>query len=555
MKLISCYIENFGKLHQFHYEFQDGVNCIIAENGWGKSTLAAFIKAMLFGMEYHTGKKLVDRKKYAPWNMQKFGGYLILEQKGKTYKIERFFGKKEKDDLTIVYDMDFNRKVEGLRENFGEILWQIDRDTFEKTAFLSLGENDLLNEIIAGKLGKEKNQEAGMEESADAVELLDKQLRKVKALRGNGGMLQQVQENKRYLSQEIRLINEDLKKLQNSAENIQIWDEQEQAQWNKLQAFFQKGVPTFKEIEQCSQWVQEHQKYQNREKAKAGTWKKWIGMIMAGTLLIFSSFLHRLPKNLSWIFLLAGSVLLVVSGWKVCAGFILTKQLKNEELRKKELQLQIDRFLGPYRKFLIGKEEDQFLRLHQFVQDYQIMNARYKQALGSEQVQISKRRREFENLILEKENQLAQLKEKEQNLERKYRLLNISKETMIQAKSNFSARFLIPLTNAFQFYLEQLEALNREKYELDIQLHLQVEEYGELHDQAFLSKGTRDLLELCLRFALVEAVYSEKEAPILILDDPFSNLDDHYLETAIDFIENQGKKYQIIYFTCNKSRS
>ena len=54
----------------------------------------------------------------------------------------------------MVYDLALNRQLEGLEENFGEHLWQIDRDTFEKTAFLSLGENELLNEIIAGKLGK-----------------------------------------------------------------------------------------------------------------------------------------------------------------------------------------------------------------------------------------------------------------------------------------------------------------------------------------------------------------------------------------------------------------
>ena len=50
MKLVSCYIENFGGLHRFSYDFKDGLNVISEDNGWGKSTLAAFLKAMFYGL-------------------------------------------------------------------------------------------------------------------------------------------------------------------------------------------------------------------------------------------------------------------------------------------------------------------------------------------------------------------------------------------------------------------------------------------------------------------------------------------------------------------------
>ena len=51
MKLISCHIENFGKLSDFDMDFKDGLNTVLEENGWGKTTLAAFIKAMFYGLE------------------------------------------------------------------------------------------------------------------------------------------------------------------------------------------------------------------------------------------------------------------------------------------------------------------------------------------------------------------------------------------------------------------------------------------------------------------------------------------------------------------------
>ena len=41
MKLISCTIENFGKLNNVTYDFSGECNTICEDNGWGKSTLAS----------------------------------------------------------------------------------------------------------------------------------------------------------------------------------------------------------------------------------------------------------------------------------------------------------------------------------------------------------------------------------------------------------------------------------------------------------------------------------------------------------------------------------
>ena len=46
MKLIRCHIENFGVLSDFDFVFDDGLTTICQGNGFGKSTFAAFIKAM-----------------------------------------------------------------------------------------------------------------------------------------------------------------------------------------------------------------------------------------------------------------------------------------------------------------------------------------------------------------------------------------------------------------------------------------------------------------------------------------------------------------------------
>ena len=51
MKITELYIKNFGRFSEQHFYIKDGVQVIYGENEYGKSTLQAFIRAMLFGME------------------------------------------------------------------------------------------------------------------------------------------------------------------------------------------------------------------------------------------------------------------------------------------------------------------------------------------------------------------------------------------------------------------------------------------------------------------------------------------------------------------------
>ena len=81
-----------------------------------------------------------------------------------------------------------------------------------------------------------------------------------------------------------------------------------------------------------------------------------------------------------------------------------------------------------------------------------------------------------------------------------------------------------------------------------------LEEHGVLRSTQFYSEGMSDLLSLCLRLA-VSDVLIRGEAPPLILDDPFVNLDDESTERAKRLIRAFSKNRQIIYFTCKSERA
>ncbi len=138
MKLISCHIENFGKLHDFSYVFDAGANIICKENGWGKSTFAAFLRAMFYGLEGEKKRKIAEneRKRYQPWQGGVFGGKLVFETGERQYEISRIFYDKESNDVFELRDVATNLISEDYGKKIGEELFGIDRESFLRTIFI-----------------------------------------------------------------------------------------------------------------------------------------------------------------------------------------------------------------------------------------------------------------------------------------------------------------------------------------------------------------------------------------------------------------------------------
>lgn len=205
MKLISCYIENFGILSKYSYDFTEGLNVIEEQNGWGKTTFASFLKAMLFGLEYSTArKKIVDRIRYMPWQGGKFGGHLTFEIQGKKYRVERYFGRKENEDKFVLYDLATNLECDDYTNKLGEEIWSVDRDSYEKSAFIILQDTSLLNDIISGRLGDIKEQEADMDQSSEAIDLLEKEIKKLNPNRRAAGEINKKKEEVKELMGELK---------------------------------------------------------------------------------------------------------------------------------------------------------------------------------------------------------------------------------------------------------------------------------------------------------------------------------------------------------------
>lgn len=219
MKLISLYIDNFGKLSDYSFDFSKTLNSLYEENGWGKTTLTVFIKSMLYGLNK------TERTLYSPWkNVSSFGGYLILEASGRNYRIERQFStSKSTLDTIRVYDLQSGFPIDKFGSNIGEAILNLNEASFERSVFIPQKDlNEGFNSDIEAKLA---NLIGGTDDSQsfeEAIEILSKKAKELK-LNSKKGLIVDKKMELAQIEDEIEEVNkrmEGLPILQNQISQI-----------------------------------------------------------------------------------------------------------------------------------------------------------------------------------------------------------------------------------------------------------------------------------------------------------------------------------------------
>ena len=122
-----------------------------------------------------------------------------------------------------------------------------------------------------------------------------------------------------------------------------------------------------------------------------------------------------------------------------------------------------------------------------------------------------------------------------------------------EARNSFTSRYMNPFLRSFSRYYSMLTGESTDAVRTDADFSIAIMEEGLPRDPSLMSEGTRDLISLCRRMAMIDAMYPE-EKPFLVLDDPFSNLDDERVKGGLRFLHSASLEYQILYLTCHKSR-
>ncbi len=139
MRIESLHIDKFGKLRAFDLAFPEGLTIVRGDNESGKTTILAFLRAMLYGLNGKSASIAQnDRRKYMPWGETSMGGSLRLTDGRSAWEIARVFGQTKKQDTLRVTDLASGEAVElPAGDEPGRVLLGVDEAVFADTLYVS----------------------------------------------------------------------------------------------------------------------------------------------------------------------------------------------------------------------------------------------------------------------------------------------------------------------------------------------------------------------------------------------------------------------------------
>lgn len=207
MYIKSMHITSFGPLKEKDITLTPGLNIFEGPNESGKSSVAMFIKFMLYGLSGRgTDGEMAERTKYANWDTGCAAGTMILSGAQREYRIERELyvpvGQLNRDNL---------RERLIVTDNLtGERLF---RDKAPGEAILGMTEQMFCNSIFVRQLGDTSIDGTGMTEAIEnillsgdeglnsrkAMRILDNERKSLLYKNGGGGKIYELQQELRRL--------------------------------------------------------------------------------------------------------------------------------------------------------------------------------------------------------------------------------------------------------------------------------------------------------------------------------------------------------------------
>ena len=239
-------IRSFGLIKDMTLEFSPTVNVIEGQNEAGKTTIAAFIKYMLFGFDgVETDDKLSERRKRINWDTGIAEGSMVVRVKDKRYLITRSTTPTVKQDgrsafkeESSIIDMESGATAFG-KMPAGEVFFGVTRELFENTAFIGQIGDSAINEGSV-KESIENILFSGSEKinNQRAITKISEKMEGLVHRGGGGGVIHDLMHKQEELEEAMARSNEDNKQiLAKETELFKIRQERAEAE-NKLERLY-----------------------------------------------------------------------------------------------------------------------------------------------------------------------------------------------------------------------------------------------------------------------------------------------------------------------------
>lgn len=550
-------LTHFGKFHDKTVALKPGVNIIYGRNEAGKSTVHAFIRGMLFGIEKQRGKASYhDRySRYEPWEWDgAYEGKMWIETNGHVYRLERSFLKTNKYFRLV--DETVGRELAPAQEQLSRLLGGLTETNFVNTVSVeqlkSATDSALMNELqrFITNMGSTKSAEIDLAEARGT--LLEQKKRLEKRLtpgakeeygRLAGQMVNLDRELKEYRQEEketsaqCSAIEEKLRKL--NAENLRY-----------MQGTLEERETLKKQAIGAKQTLEEYQKEEEELAGKRPFGVLWLLIsaifAMAGIyVLIKQPSVDMLLFKAGIGFGIGFAVCLILGIIQVVADMGRKKKLlevgkRNEEMKRKAADAA-GRYLAICRNVDSRKERE-----HYFNQEQEQLAIQQK-TLTRIQVEIERREEMRQEVIRQGELLKKTLKEN-QRIQEELRAVGLALDTMDSLTEKLHDSFGGQLNDLASMYLKEITQGRYQRLAVHEDMQIFVNTPKRLIPLASLSRGTIEQIYLCVRLAAAKLLWREEKMP-LIFDDIFAFYDDERLRNTIALLESLDQ--QVIIFSCH----
>ena len=528
MKITELYLKNYGKFSEKHFYLKDGIQVIYGENEFGKSTLHAFIRAMLFGMERGRGRAAGRDafSRYEPWeNPNYYAGVMRFVCGGRNFRLERSFDR-------------FSRHVSLICEDDGEELSVEHGDLDMLLGDMTPSEFD--NTVSVGQLlarpGQElaealKNYAANYYETGGGEVDLNGALLALKERRREvEGQLKTAESQRvdvyKGLSQECGYLEKDLQKLK---------EEYEEARRE-----YENGQRLIESTDKKERTEEKEQKERERQPENGGYGESARGLLMGGMAGVFagvcgiawacllrkwSAFSGAVPVAVFGFLILAAGILLISAGVR---RWVREKKRRNEYVSKKTIYSH-DKF----------RLQDEAVRLEERQKQLRWEMSRIQAEWKEKHIRYENLNEQIgENIPGEEENRLK---------ERKKALL-LAEEKIKTAAGKLGRQTSDYLNQRASEIFSELTEGKYRRLQVNERFEISVWDGTRYIRTEQLSRGTLEQIYFSIRMSAAELL-QEEPMPV-ILDDTFAFYDEKRLESVLKWLSRQER--QVIIFTCHK---
>lgn len=616
MTIHELKIYGFGKHCNLEISFYDGTNIILGRNESGKSTVASFIRALLYGMPENNTSR--ERKKFRPGNRDvKYGGEMTFEHMGVLYKVTSEFGESKINDVTILYNVTANEKISlGEGMTVGETVLKITADTYDMVSYAAQlsskpntdnAEADYLfdrlmkntvdsknsaTDILACKrLKAAKNFVRSSQAENGILDLLQKKKEKTEAaILKVDSVIQEAEQKRNECSKMQQALNEEKDK------HISIQsDMNEVAKAVEIVSLHADVKKYVKEINLLDDELADAAKRTKRIRTPVNIiFGVLISIIAICVLvLIFTpqinklSFMANLCKYLNiwsqnqYIYMLfgAGAILLIL--FKIIFSTIYNRKVrllrdelftveealsellkieyiysaKKHSTNRENINIALDNHKSEYKRArMVLENEDNKTKTYN---EHLAVVENYTEKMAYTKASadaLTKSVSEMEDSYFLKE-ELSEINTQIELFERRYEALSLAEEIMEEAYQRWQSETGPEFSKDAADILEKMTNGRYKEMKISRNFDISLKNDAGAMQRAYNYSGaTVDQMYLALRLALVKSLSSKDERLPVILDDPFVQYDSERKQLAYRAVDEFSKEnnIQIILTACLK---